>query len=76
MHPYMYNPAKHKGLRLDVIKNFYSTKKYLRIGLNFEQFDVIIDSTGTEIVKIKWKNVNGCKIGLSEITNLPDVNIG
>ncbi len=49
----MYNPAKHKGLRLDVIKNFYATKKYLRIGLNFEQFDVIIDSTGTEIVKIK-----------------------
>ena len=28
-----------------------TTKKYLRIGLNFEQFDVIIDSTGTEIVK-------------------------
>lgn len=49
----MYNTAKHKGLRLNVIKNFYATKKYLRIGLNFEQFDVIIDSTGTEIVKIK-----------------------
>lgn len=47
----MYNPSNHKALRNYVIKNFYEAKKILRYRLHFEQFDVIIESTGTEIVK-------------------------
>ena len=47
----MYNPSNHKALRIYVIKNFCGTKKILRYRLHFEQFDVIIESTGTEIVK-------------------------
>lgn len=47
----MYNHSRSKALRNCVIKNFCKTKKILRYGLRFEQFDVIIESTGTEIVK-------------------------